>query len=169
MPHTGTTRRRVLAATGAAAAGLLAGCSGGASHGGTPTPGVREAAARAEAALRARTSAASRALVDRYDAVLAMHPTLRDRLAPLRDQAAQHTTALGPAAAPSPAPSPPPAVSPVPADAEEAVKQLADAERLTSDAQLAALATAPPELARLLASVAASGAGHAYLLAGGAR
>ncbi|MFD7014346.1 hypothetical protein [Streptomyces sp. NPDC059928] len=169
MPHTGTTRRRVLAATGAAAAGLLAGCSGAASHGGTSTPGLREAAARTEAALRARTSAASRALVDRYDAVLAMHPTLRDRLAPLRDQAVQHTTALGPAAAPSPAPSPPPAVSPVPADAEEAVKQLADAERLTSDAQLAALATAPPELARLLASVAASGAGHAYLLAGGAR
>ncbi|MFE9554381.1 hypothetical protein ACFYOD_12970 [Streptomyces sp. NPDC006703] len=174
MPHTGTTRRRVLAATGAAAAGLLAGCSGDASHGGTSTSGlreagVREAAARAEAALRARTSAASRALVDRYDAVLAMHPALRDRLAPLRDQAAQHATALGPAAAPSPAPSSPPAVSPVPADAEEAVKQLADAERLTSDAQLAALATAPPEMARLLASVAASGAGHAYLLAGGAR
>ncbi|MFJ8313670.1 MULTISPECIES: hypothetical protein [unclassified Streptomyces] len=162
----------MLAVTGAAAAGLLTGCSSGtsdgASDGGTRAPGAREAAARAEAALRARTSAASRALVDRYDAVLAMHPALRPRLAPLRDEADRHTTALGPAPTSSPAPSSTPAISAVPADADEAVKELADAERRTSDAQLAALATAPPELARLLASVAASGAGHAYLLAGGA-
>lgn len=182
MRHPGTTRRRVLAVTGAAAAGVLAGCSDAGSESGArgSAPGAREAAARTEAALRARTSAASRALVAQYDAVLAMHPTLRDRLAPLREQAAQHGTALAPGAssapgapgpsspAPSVAPSSPSAISPVPADADEALKQLARAERRTSDAQLAALATAPPELARLLASVAASGAGHAYLLGGGA-
>ncbi|MCX5386021.1 hypothetical protein [Streptomyces sp. NBC_00083] len=179
MGHPGTTRRRVLAVTGATAAGLLTGCSQEpAGRGGT---GAREAALRAETALRARTSAASRALVAQYDAVLAMHPALRPRLAPLRDQAAQHVTAL--AAAPAPAASPttappspaapaasaaPAAVSTVPSDADEAVKELADAERRTSDAQLTALATAPPELARLLASVSASGAAHAYLLTGGA-
>ncbi|MFB7648009.1 MULTISPECIES: hypothetical protein [unclassified Streptomyces] len=155
--------------TGAAAAGVLAGCSD-AGGGQGAAAGAREAAKRAEAALRERTSAASRALVTQYDAVLAMHPSLRDRLAPLRDQAAQHDRALTPppAATPSPAVTPPAAVSSVPADAEDAVKQLADAERRTSDAQLAAVAAAPPELARLLASVAASGAGHAYLLGGGA-
>ncbi|WP_342777944.1 hypothetical protein [Streptomyces hundungensis] len=167
--------------TGAAAAGVLAGCSDAGSDSAArgSAPGAREAAARTEAALRARTSAASRALVAQYDAVLAMHPTLRDRLAPLREQAAQHGTALAPptpapgapgpsSPAPSVAPSSPSAISPVPADADEALKQLARAERRTSDAQLTALATAPPELARLLASVAASGAGHAYLLGGGA-
>ncbi|PJN00048.1 hypothetical protein CG740_27660 [Streptomyces sp. CB01201] len=169
MGHPGTTRRRVLAVTGAAAAGVLAGCSD-AGGGQGAAAGAREAAKRAEAALRERTSAASRALVTQYDAVLAMHPSLRDRLAPLRDQAVQHDRALAPppAATPSPAVTPSAAVSSVPADAEDAVKQLADAERRTSDAQLAAVAAAPPELARLLASVAASGAGHAYLLGGGA-
>ncbi|WP_438291374.1 hypothetical protein [Streptomyces sp. HUAS TT7] len=164
--------------TGAAAAGLLAGCSGDGSGAGTRSSAneAREAAARAEAALRARTSATSRALVTQYDAVLAMHPTLRTRLAPLRDQAAQHTTALAPASATTPSPSPsataspaaPAGVSTVASDADEALKALAEAERRTSDAQLAALATAPPELARLLASVAASNAGHAFLLGGGA-
>ncbi|MFE9119781.1 hypothetical protein [Streptomyces sp. NPDC007172] len=161
--------------TGAAAAGLLAGCSD-AGGGQGAEAGAREAAKRAETELRERTSAASRALVGQYDAVLAMHPSLRDRLAPLRDQSAQHDEALAPppaagpspAATPSPTATPPAAVSSVPADADDAVKQLADAERRTSDAQLAAVAGAPPELARLLASVAASGAGHAYLLGGGA-
>ncbi|MGW8329935.1 hypothetical protein ACWGLE_18790 [Streptomyces sp. NPDC055897] len=155
--------------TGAAAAGLLAGCSD-AGGGHDSAAAEREAAKRAEAALRERTSAASRALVGQYDAVLAMHPALRDRLAPLRDQAAQHGTALAsaPAAGPGPTATRAPGVSAVPADADDALKQLADAERRTSDAQLAAVAAAPPELARLLASVAASGAGHAYLLGGGA-
>ncbi|WP_063802081.1 hypothetical protein [Streptomyces sp. WM6378] len=156
--------------TGVAAAGLLTGCSGERSDGGTraSVTGAREKAARAEAALRLRTSAASQALVTQYDAVLAMHPTLRTRLAPLRDQAAQHATALAPASTASPAPSAPAAVSAVASDADEALKSLAAAEQRTSDAQLAALATAPPELARLLASVAASNAGHAFLLGGGA-
>ncbi|MET9363996.1 hypothetical protein ABZX93_24215 [Streptomyces sp. NPDC006632] len=169
----------MLAVTGAATAGLLTGCSRGPSESGGAAAGAREAAARAETALRARTSAASRALVAQYDAVLAMHPALRPRLAPLRDQAAQHVTALAAAPAPSHSPTAPAAPSPsaaapdtvstVPSDADEAVKQLAEAERRTSEAQLTALATAPPELARLLASVSASGAGHAYLLAGGVR
>ncbi|WP_240361626.1 MULTISPECIES: hypothetical protein [Streptomyces] len=155
--------------TGAAAAGLLAGCSDAGGGQGSAAE-ARETAKRAEAELRERTSAASRALVAQYDAVLAMHPSLRDRLAPLRDQSAQHDRALAapPAATPGPTATRPPSVSSVPADADDAVKQLADAERRTSDAQLAAVATAPPELARLLASVAASGAGHAYLLGGGA-
>lgn len=178
MGHPGTTRRRVLAVTGVAAAGLLTGCSGERSDGGTraSVTGARDKAARAEAALRLRTSAASQALVTQYDAVLAMHPTLRTRLAPLRDQATQHATALAPAPTTSPAPSAsatatpaaPAAVSTVASDADEALKSLAAAEQRTSDAQLAALATAPPELARLLASVAASNAGHAFLLGGGA-
>lgn len=49
-------------------------------------------------------------------------------------------------------------------DAASAVKELAAAERRTADAHTRTLLTAPPELARLLASIAAAGAAHAYLL-----
>ncbi|MFK8912845.1 hypothetical protein ACJA3G_38380, partial [Streptomyces sp. YS-3] len=60
--------------------------------------------------------------------------------------------------------APAPAVPAVPADPAEALRELAAAARQVSDTQLAALTGAPPELARLLASVAAAGAVHAYLL-----
>ncbi|MFE0650698.1 hypothetical protein ACFVZH_19120 [Streptomyces sp. NPDC059534] len=62
-----------------------------------------------------------------------------------------------------------PPVAAVPADPKAALKQLAAAAREASDRHTAALLTAPPEYARLLASVAAAGAAHAYLLTEGAR
>ncbi|MEV0965475.1 hypothetical protein AB0J25_23330 [Streptomyces sp. NPDC049910] len=62
-----------------------------------------------------------------------------------------------------------PAAPPVPADAGAAVRELATAERRTADGHTAALSAAPPEYARLLASVAAAGAVHAYLLTEGSR
>ncbi|MFD9815988.1 hypothetical protein [Streptomyces sp. NPDC059080] len=52
----------------------------------------------------------------------------------------------------------------VPGDEKAARAALADAERRLSDARARTLRTAPPDLARLLASVAAAGAAHAYLL-----
>ncbi|MFD8978720.1 hypothetical protein ACFV0Q_02285, partial [Streptomyces sp. NPDC059564] len=70
----------------------------------------------------------------------------------------------------SPSPSPSPAASPaggkdgVPPQPAEALSALADAERSLSEARTIALAGAPGELARMLASVAACGAVHAYLL-----
>lgn len=156
----GTTRRTALAATGAAAAGLLAACSSSDPSDG-PAARKREAAARAEAALRLTTSTASAALRDRYEAVAVRHPVVRPLLAPLHTEAAQHVTALaGPRpAAPSPSPS-----TAVPDDPEAALRELAAAARRTSDTHTAALADAAPELARLLASVAAAAAVHAYLL-----
>ncbi|MEU5438967.1 hypothetical protein AB0G73_37340 [Streptomyces sp. NPDC020719] len=163
----GTTRRTALAATGAAAAGLLAACSSDPSDG--PAARERAAAARAEAALRLTTSTASAALRDRYEAVAVRHPVVRPLLAPLHAEATRHVEALsGPRTTAAPAPRPA-----VPDDPEEALRELATAARQTSDAHTAALADAPPELARLLASVAAAGAVHAYLLTqqreGGAR
>ncbi|MFF8838919.1 hypothetical protein [Streptomyces sp. NPDC015130] len=154
-----------------------------------------ERVARAEAALRLRSVTAARGLLERYDAVLATHPALAPRLTPLRRSVAAHAQALGeggttarPAAAtpsaaaptpasasPSPAtaspsassgPKPPPV--PVAADPRAALKELAAAEREASDRHTKALVTAPPEYARLLASVAAAGAAHAYLLTEGA-
>ncbi|RDG34978.1 hypothetical protein DVH02_27795, partial [Streptomyces corynorhini] len=75
-------------------------------------------------------------------------------------------------AASSSSPSPSPTLAGAPAVAPEpaaALKALAAAERRTSDAHTGALATASPELARLLASLAAANAAHAYLLTEGAR
>ncbi|MFJ8000493.1 hypothetical protein ACIQ7D_25720 [Streptomyces sp. NPDC096310] len=61
------------------------------------------------------------------------------------------------------------AVPHVSADSTAALKELAAAELRTCDAHTATLMEAPPELARLLASLAAASAGHAYLLTEGAR
>ncbi len=127
--------------------------------------------ARAEAALRARSVTVARGLLEHYDAVLSAHPALAPRLTPLRRSVAAHVRALGeggtgpvkPAAA-SPAPSvsarptTASAVSvPVATDPGTALRELAAAERTASDGHADALLAAPPEYARLLASVAASG------------
>jgi hypothetical protein len=151
--------------TGAAAASLLTGCSGEESQGrrtGGSAPDSARDSARAEAALRRRTAAASGALRDQYDAVIAQHPALAGQLAQLRAAVAEHVTALA-GTTPAPAAT---RVS-VPAEAAAAVKALVAAEQRTSDAHTAALLDAEPQLARLLASVAAAGATHAYLLTKG--
>lgn len=64
--------------------------------------------------------------------------------------------------APGPPPSPDKAA--VPQDEKGALAALAGAERRLADSRIKALADAPPELARLLASVAACGGAHGYLL-----
>jgi hypothetical protein len=168
---------------------MLTGCSSDSP--GTRRPSGRSAdPARAQAALRARLAARSTALGDEYDAVIARHPELAERLTPLRTAVAAHAVALGggrpgqTSAAPSPSvtPSTAPSVTPptappvtpsataagsVPKDPAAALKALAAAERRTSDSHTDSLADAEPELARLLASVAAAGAAHAYLLTKG--
>jgi len=52
----------------------------------------------------------------------------------------------------------------VPAKAQDALAELAAAERELADRRTEALLDVPGELARLLASVAAAGAAHVYLL-----
>ncbi|MFE5729868.1 hypothetical protein ACFQ7A_02990 [Streptomyces sp. NPDC056528] len=182
---TTTGRRALLAAGAAAGATALVGCTSGEEGPRRPSAAEREAerTARAEAALRARSVTVARGLLERYDAVLAAHPALAPRLAPLRRSVAAHVKALGeggtgpvePAAA-SPAPSASarpttasPAPVPVATDPETALGELAAAERTASDGHADALLAAPPEYARLLASVAASGAVHVHLLTEGAR
>ncbi|MEU2793510.1 hypothetical protein [Streptomyces sp. NPDC007100] len=176
------TRRRTLLAGSVlgGAALLLTGCSDDSGSGG----GKKDAEAAAEARLRAQAARDSAALLARYDATLAAHPGLGERLRPLRAEVARHAAAFG-GASPAPssaAPSSPaapsaqpragatgtpsaPASPAVPPDGKQARTDLAAAERRTADARATALVTAPPELARLLASVAAAGAAHAYLLA----
>jgi hypothetical protein len=186
-PVAGPGRRGLLTAVlgWGAAAGLLAGCSDD-GPGGSPRAARRPGADPAARALRERSARDSRALLARYDATASAHPGLAGRLAPLRAEVAAHAAALdapggADSAQPSASAQPPgadsappsgaaspvrlsPTVPDVPQDAGKALSALADAERRTADARTTALLDAPPELARLLASVAASGAVHAYLL-----
>ncbi|AXG82911.1 hypothetical protein DVK44_26240 [Streptomyces paludis] len=192
MGRTGTTRRHALMAAGATAAGLLTACTSGGSSDGVLSPDAAARAARAARALRKRAAGDSEELLRRYDAVLARHPRRTELLTPLRAAVARHVSALTlRTGEPSPdsssdadpdtdtggntdkVPEKPSATlagaSAVSSDPAEALKELAAAERRTSDAHTASLVTAAPELARLLASLAAANAAHAYLLTEGAR
>ncbi|MFJ6930927.1 hypothetical protein ACIQUP_26960 [Streptomyces nigra] len=168
-------RRRTLLASAAGAA-LLAGCSAGPADPDGGTGGSPSLAERA----RARAARDSEDLVARYDAVLAAHPAVERLVAPLRAEAVRHMEAFGggasaPSSSPSATPSPSASASPsasvraVPADQRDALTELAAAERTLADERAKALLGLPGELARLLASVAAAGAAHAFLLTEGAR
>ncbi|MFF3848483.1 hypothetical protein [Streptomyces sp. NPDC002328] len=173
-------RRRTLLASAAGAA-LLIGCSGSGDSGEEGSEGDPSVAERA----RARAARDSAGLAARYDAVLAAHPSLAERLTPLRAETVRHTEAFGgvagtPGATPSgsgsgsgsPTASASGAAAPgpsVPVNEKDALTELATAERTLADRRVAALTDLPGELARLLASVAASGAAHAYILTEGAR
>ncbi|WP_020138832.1 hypothetical protein [Streptomyces sp. 351MFTsu5.1] len=174
----GPRRRSLLASV--AGGVLLTGCSAGAGSGEEGTSGSPSVAER----VRARAARDSRGIVERYDAVLAAFPTLAERVGPLRAEAVRHAEAFGQTAPkPSPSPSdspsgtpdgasPSPSASPsvaVPATEKDALVQLAAVERELADRRAKALLDVPGELARLLASVAAAGAAHAYLLTEGSR
>lgn len=178
----GPRRRSLL--VGAAGAGLLAGCSSGSegSDGGGRASRVDRA--------RARVARDSEGLVERYDLVIAAHPDLAALLTPLRAEVVRHAKAFGGAkgpgadagagkssasasgsAAPSASLSSSPAASPapVPDDPNAALAELAATERALADKRAKALLGVPGEVARLMASVAAAGAGHAYMLTEGAK
>ncbi|GGJ61725.1 hypothetical protein [Streptomyces brasiliensis] len=165
-------RRRSLLASAAGAA-LLAGCSSGGKDGADADGGTDSGPSLTEKA-RARAQRDSRGLVEQYDAVIAAHPTLAERLGPLRAEAVRHADAFGDGAGATPSASssvvapaaPPPAV---PATEKDALAGLATAERALADRRAKALLDVPGELARLLASVAAAGAAHAYLLTEGGK
>ncbi|CAM5403650.1 hypothetical protein [Streptomyces canus] len=167
-PHvpSGPRRRSLLASVAGGA--LLAGCSDGTGNTEEGTSGSPSVVERA----RARAARDSRGIVERYDAVLAAYPALVERVGPLRTEAVRHAEAFGetvatssPTASPA---SPSPSVT-VPATEKDALAQLAAAERALADRRAKALLDVPGELARLLASVAAAGAAHAYLLMEGSR
>ncbi|MFF5522053.1 hypothetical protein [Streptomyces coeruleorubidus] len=157
-------RRRSLLAVGPAAL-ALAGCTAGGDGTGGPEDGPSAADRRA----RARAARDSEGLVERYDAVIAAHPGLAELLRPLRAEAVRHAQAFGggPGRKASPSPSSSsaaPSAAAVPADDKDALVSLAVAERELAERRAKALLDMPGELARLLASVAAAGAAHVYLL-----
>ncbi|MGW3684165.1 hypothetical protein [Streptomyces prasinus] len=174
--RTGPRRRSLL--TVAPAALLAAGCSAGPRDTGPAADSPPPASERA----RVRAARDSRELAERYDVVIAAHAGLAQRLGPLRENAVRHAKAfeeLGTSAgsaSPSPSPKSPaptgtgPSASapvPVPAKEKDALSGLAAAEREIAGRRLEALLDAPAELAGLLASVAAAGAAHAFLLTEG--
>ncbi|MEV7287433.1 hypothetical protein AB0O01_23150 [Streptomyces sp. NPDC093252] len=152
-------RRRTLLVS-AAGALLLTGCTDGDDGGGSA--GENPAA---DDRARARAARESQVLAGRYDAVIAAHPALAERLRPLRAAVARHARAFG--GAPEPSGSPAPSASPVPGDGPGALAALAAAERTLADRRTRELLDLPGETARLLASVAAAGAAHAFLLTEG--
>ncbi|MBC9723639.1 hypothetical protein [Streptomyces sp. TRM68367] len=181
-------RRRSLLVSAAGSA-LLVGCS--AWSGDSDGPGGSGSRPSAADRARARAARDSEELVARYDAVLAAYPGLAGRLRPLRAETVRHAEAFGggrkgaagaesnaegerkagsdskaggdqkASASVSPSVSPP---APVPGNEKDALAELAAAERALADRRAEALLAVPGELARLLASVAAAGAGHVYLL-----
>lgn len=140
--------------------GVTTGCSAGATADGA-TPNEDSPAAR-----RLRRSAAGthRALLAEYDGTIAVHTGLEKRLKPLRDAVARQTRALTGAGSSRERGTARAGRSDVPGGEKAALAALAKAERHAADAHSAALTEAPPQLARLLASVAAADAAHAYLL-----
>ncbi|MFG3147714.1 hypothetical protein [Streptomyces sp. NPDC048243] len=179
----GPRRRTLLAA--AAGTFALAGCSAGEPSGDT-TGGSRPSLADRA---RARAARDSTTLAGRYTAVIAAHPDLEKKLAPLRADVVGHARAFGAGSSAGSSASPSasasgtasgsasdsPTASPsgsasarassdVAARPKDALSELATAELALADERTQALVELPGELARLLASVAAAGAAHAYLL-----
>jgi hypothetical protein len=117
-------------------------------------------------------------MISRYNAVLAAVPALAGSLGPLLQQHREHLARLRARLIEPPTASPPrhsPAVAasaagaPVPGTPDAARAYLRHAEQAAAQALLGQLAAAPPSLAQLLASIAASEASHALLLGPGRR
>lgn len=164
QPSAGPRRRSMVAGTlGILPLGALTACSDDAGS------------ARADAEsrrLRREAARQSRELLARYDATADAHTQLAEKLGPLRAATLRHTEVLDSRRGSEDAKGDPRSGGhdgkqggpKVPGEAKAALAALGDAERRTAEARTSALLQAPPETARLLASLAAAGAAHAYLL-----
>jgi hypothetical protein len=156
-------RRSVLAATVMTVPLVAAGCKGVGALGTPPEPGPDVAVLRG-------AIGTEQALIARYRTALAGSPGLAGTLGPLLAQHREHlarlTAMLIEPASPSDTPRPSPSSS-GPAGTGSAAATLAALEVAETDAAsalAARLALAPPALAQLMASIAASEASHALLL-----
>ncbi|WP_327255201.1 hypothetical protein [Streptomyces sp. NBC_01244] len=133
------------------------------------TTAAHPALAQRLAPLRASVAAHTAALADEGSSAASSSSASPSR--PAAPASASSSASPSPSASPSSVPSgaaaaAPPASGtvPVPPAPADALTALADAERSLAEARTIALAGAPGELARMLASVAACGHVHAYLL-----
>lgn len=137
------------AASGAA---LVAGCtaSSGDKPAGSPDDGVRSAVAASELALIAQ-----------YQAAIAAFPDLGASLVAILEQHRAHLAVVAPGEASSQDAAAPTAAAPAATSAGQMVGALAEAERVASqERRQACREAADPELARILAFIAASEASH---------
>jgi hypothetical protein len=164
------TRRCVLAAAAAALPLAAAGCKGIEALGSPPKPAP-------DVAVASTAVAVERQLIAHYGAVLGAVPALAPTLRPLLAQHHEHLALLrarlivpaGGQPLPTPHVTTPGPVPPSFTTPAAALRYLRDAENSAATALLARLATAPPSLAQLLASISASEATHALILGTAAR
>ena len=165
----GATRRSVLAAA-ASLPLAAAGCSKGIGALGTPPPPLPDVAIVRDA-IDGETF-----MISRYNAVLTAVPALAGSLRPLLQQHREHLARLR-ARLIEPHPSSPPEQTPAattapagpqaPGTPAAAQDYLRLAEQAAASTLLGKISAAPPSLAQLLASIAASEATHALLLGPG--
>ena len=157
------TRRRVLAVSALAAAGL-AGC--GRIHPWSVPP--KQAS---DVALLAEAIAAEQVMISRYESVITGFPSLGPALTPVLGQHREHLAALRERlvvppgiATPTARPAPPAGGPPVRSGADAALAYLRTVEDERAAALVRRLPVATPSLAQLLASIGASEASHAAVL-----
>ena len=156
------TRRSVLAATALTVPLVAAGCKGVGGLGTLPK-------AAPDVAVLHHAIATEQALIARYHAALAGSPGLAGTLGPLLAQHREHlarlTSMLIVPATPRATPRPSPTATAGAARPRAAtLAALEAAETDAASSLVRRLALAPPALAQLLASIAASEASHALLL-----
>jgi hypothetical protein len=156
------TRRSVLAATAMTVPLVAAGCKGVGGLGTLPK-------AAPDVAVLHHAIATEQALIARYHAALAGSPGLAGTLGPLLAQHREHlarlTSMLIVPATPRATPRPSPTATAGAARPRAAtLAALEAAETDAASSLVRRLALAPPALAQLLASIAASEASHALLL-----
>jgi hypothetical protein len=157
-------RRSVLAAAMMAVPLVAAGCKGVGALGTPPEPGP-------DVAMLRGAIGTEQALIARYRSAMAGSPGLAGTLSPLLAQHREHLTRLTsmliepPGRSASPQATPSPASTPAPGSGPAATLAALEAAESAAARSLAGrLALAPPALAQLMASIAASEASHALLL-----
>ncbi|MER5180174.1 hypothetical protein ABT009_17670 [Streptomyces sp. NPDC002896] len=193
---TGPGRRSVLAGAAVAGAGLLAGCSDGDAGSGSAGTAARRPSAVERARARAASDSAGLvarydAVIAAHPSLAKRLEVLRAELVRHVEAFGGEVAVAGASGSPSASASASTSASAsasvsasasasasaagsawiagsdVPADKKDALAFLASAERDLAGRRGTALLEVPGELARLLASVAAAGAAHAYLLTEG--
>jgi len=155
------TRRAVLGGSAIVGVAILTGCtSDPAPDASTASPTGESDAADADAPVRTSVAADEAAIIALYDAVLAAYPRLSADLAPLRDEHIAHADAMGESVAPAAPPA-------APASQPQALAALVDAEQQAVAQRTSACEESTGEdIARTIALIAASEAGHAEFLRG---
>jgi hypothetical protein len=166
-PRRTLSRRTLLRAGVIVGLPVLAGCDPVRAHRGatlsteptTPGPSAGATVSPLVTAIRAE-----RALLAQYEAVIAAHPALRRHLAPIGGEHRAHLDALDALVAPDPrddlGATPPERVAP----GELTVAALVRAENQSVRALITACLTQPPDVAVLMASIAASESSHVVVL-----